>query len=74
MNYADEYTWLRFLENLQEAQRRKALRMAESREIKNPLFSSPHLRWFDNQDEGGRDLRAVLETDSQVGEKGVRNG
>jgi hypothetical protein len=73
MNYADEYTWLRFLETLQEAQRRKAIRMEESREIKNPLFLSPHLRWFDNQRQGGRDVRALSEADSQVG-KGVGNG
>jgi hypothetical protein len=73
MNYADEYTWLRFLENLQEAQRRKALRMETNGESKGTPKGSARLHWFDNERQGERDVLSVPQVNSQVGEKGVGN-
>jgi hypothetical protein len=63
MNYADEYTWLRFLENLQEAQRRKALRLEAGGESKSTSQGGARLHWFDNERQGERDLSNVHKAD-----------
>ncbi len=74
MNYADEYTFYRFLKNLTEAQRRKVLGLETGWESKGTPSGGARLHWFDNQGEGGRDVSEVSEADIQMVKKGVGNG
>jgi hypothetical protein len=58
----------------EETSGRKGVRLAANGESKGTSQGGARLHWFDNQDEGGRDVRVLFEIDNQVGEKGVGNG
>jgi hypothetical protein len=73
MTHDEIQSWYGFLDRLSKAQRRKALRLETSREVKGTSQGSPRLHWFDNERQGERDVLSVPQVNSQVGEKGVGN-